>query len=90
MQKIKASHILVKDLNQANQLKEAVQAGANFAELALAHSACPSKQNGGDLGFFSRGAMVKTFEEAAFGLEVGQLSDVVYTQFGFHLILRTA
>lgn len=90
MEKIRVSHILVKDLNEANQLKEAVQNGANFAELALAHSACPSKQNGGDLGFFGRGAMVKSFEDAAFNLAVGQLSDVVYTQFGFHLIVRTA
>ncbi len=69
----------------AGQLAE----GADFGELAAAHSDCPSGQRGGDLGLFGRGQMVGAFEDAAFGLEVGQTSGVVETDFGYHLIQRT-
>ena len=59
-----------------------------FAEAAMQFSDCPSGANGGDLGEFGRGQMVRPFEDAAFSLRVGQISGIVETQFGFHLILR--
>lgn len=70
-------------------LKAKLDAGESFAELAQAHSDCPSASSGGDLGTFGRGQMVGPFEEAAFGMEVHQVSDVVETDFGYHLITRT-
>ncbi|KAK7058771.1 peptidyl-prolyl cis-trans isomerase Pin1 [Paramarasmius palmivorus] len=60
-----------------------------FAELAKLHSDCSSHDKGGDLGWFGRGQMQKPFEDAAFGLEVGQISDIVSSDSGVHLILRT-
>ena len=86
---VQASHILVSSLEQAQALKTQITEGADFADLARAHSSCPSKQQGGNLGPFGRGMMVKPFEDAAFGLDVGGLSDPVQTQFGWHLIHRT-
>ena len=71
------------------ELKERIDGGDDFAEIARMHSDCPSGQDGGNLGSFGRGQMVPEFEEAAFGLEVGATSDVVVTDFGFHLITRT-
>ncbi|TFK41977.1 hypothetical protein BDQ12DRAFT_677468 [Crucibulum laeve] len=61
-----------------------------FAELAKEHSDCSSHAHGGDLGFFGRGQMQKPFEDAAFGLEPGQMSDIISTDSGVHLVLRTA
>lgn len=86
---IRASHILVEDESKANKLKESLDSGADFAKLAKKHSVCPSKENGGDLGFFGKGQMVKEFEDAAFSLEAGQVSSAVKTQFGYHLIKVT-
>ncbi len=72
------------------ELDAKVAAGADFAALARAHSDCPSAAKGGDLGSFGRGQMVGAFEEAAFGLPVGGTSGVIETQFGYHLVRRTA
>ena len=74
---------------QINDLKAKIAGGSDFAELAKAHSDCPSGRKGGDLGPFGRGQMVPEFETAAFGMEVGQVSEVVETSFGYHLIQRT-
>lgn len=96
---VKASHILVSVQENATpeQKKEAkkkadgilkeLKKGANFEDLAKEKSDCPSKEKGGDLGFFPKGAMVKPFEDVAFSLKPGVLSDVVETKFGYHIIL---
>jgi len=70
-------------------LKTQLADGGDFAELAKEHSDCPSGQDGGDLGSFGKGQMVKEFQDATFALEIGAVSDVVATDFGFHLIQRT-
>lgn len=88
--KIKARHILVKQEHEANDLVKNLSEGKSFEDLAKAHSQCPSAQKGGDLGEFGKGRMVASFEEAAFGLEVGEVSGPVRTQFGYHLIQRYA
>ena len=77
---IRAAHILVEEEEQANELLAA------FHELAGANSKCPSGSRGGDLGDFGRGQMVPEFEQAAFALNIGEISGVVKTQFGYHLI----
>ena len=87
--KIKASHILVEKHSKALQVKELIDAGKDFANLAKLHSTCPSRKKGGNLGEFGRGAMVKEFDQVAFKLEVGQISDPVKTKFGYHIIKRT-
>ena len=104
MSNVRASHILLmyagsarsratrsKDeaLQQINDLKAQIDGGADFGALAAQHSDCPSGQKQGDLGSFGRGQMVPPFEEAAFGMEVGQVSGVVETDFGYHIIKRT-
>lgn len=87
---VKASHILVKTEDEAKKLLDEIKSGKSFAELASEHSLCPSGQNGGDLGYFGRGMMVKPFEDAAFALEnIGEVSEPVQTQFGWHLIQLT-
>lgn len=88
-QQVKASHILVSTKEDALQLREEILAGKSFEEAAEDKSQCPSKQQGGDLGYFGRGQMVPEFEHAAFILPVGEVSDPIQTQFGWHLILVT-
>lgn len=88
-QSIRASHILVRTEDEAKNLYEEIKAGKSFADVAAMESLCPSGANGGDLGFFTKGQMVKPFEDAAFALAKGELSQPVQTQFGWHLILLT-
>ncbi|MDG6220326.1 MAG: peptidyl-prolyl cis-trans isomerase [Candidatus Thermoplasmatota archaeon] len=89
MAKVRASHILVKTEQKANELHQKLMAGEDFAKLAKLNSDCPSSRNGGDLGLFGKGQMVPEFEKAAFSLEIGQISKPVKTQFGWHLIKVT-
>lgn len=81
-----ARHILVKSEDQCAQLKAAIEAGADFAEVAKSNSSCPSGQRGGELGKFQEGAMVKEFNDIVFSGELNTLHGPVQTQFGFHLI----
>lgn len=85
---INASHILVDTLDEANEIKELLDNGADFYELAQKYSKCSTRDTGGNLGFFNKGKMVKAFEDAAYALPVNHISEPVKTQFGYHLILR--
>ena len=87
---VRASHILVQTKEQADKVLADIKEGKDFAQIAQEVSLCPSKRDGGDLGFFGRGMMVKPFEDAAFELkEIGDVSEPVETQFGWHLIKLT-
>jgi parvulin-like peptidyl-prolyl isomerase len=101
---IRASHILIsykgtpvteatRSQAEAKQLAEQllarVKAGEDFAKLAETYSDCPSAEDGGDLGPFPKGRMVPPFDQAAFALRPGQISGIVETQFGYHIIKRT-
>ncbi len=86
--KIHCAHILVEKLSVAQDLKARISKGESFANLAKEFSIDGSKKRGGDLGLFGRGVMVHEFEKAAFTLEKGQVSDIVKTEFGYHLIKR--
>ena len=88
-EKIRCSHILVEKLSQAQQVTELLKKGESFESLAEKYSIDGSRKRGGDLGYFGRGVMVKEFEKAAFSLEKGQVSEIVKTQFGYHIIKRT-
>ncbi len=100
-EQVQASHILIKvDQNADEATKKAaktkcedllkkVKAGGDFAALAKENSDCPSKEKGGDLGMFEKGKMVPQFEQAAFAMKVGDVSDIVETQFGYHIIKLT-
>ena len=84
---VRARHILVKTKEEAEAIEKALAQGADFAKLAKEKSLDPgSRLQGGDLGYFSRGQMVKPFEEAAFALKKGEISPPVQTQFGWHII----
>ncbi|MDD3237188.1 MAG: peptidyl-prolyl cis-trans isomerase [Candidatus Gastranaerophilales bacterium] len=83
---VKASHILVDSKEQAEIIKQKLDEGANFQLLAKEYSKCPSGTSGGDLGYFSRGQMVKEFENAAFNMNIGEVSKPVKTQYGWHII----
>ncbi len=85
---IRCAHILVKSEQEAKEIFDELADGASFASLAQQKSLCPSRKQGGDLGRFGRGQMVKPFEAAAFKLEKGQTSGPVKTEFGWHIIKR--
>lgn len=89
MEKIAARHILVETEQKAQELINKLSGGETFEKLAAEHSKCPSGQQGGALGEFTKGQMVKEFEQAAFALDVNQVSGPVKTQFGYHIIQRT-
>ena len=86
--KVHCAHILVKTEKEVNAVLDRLKKGEKFSAIAKNVSLCPSKKRGGDLGTFSRGQMVKEFEKAAFALEKGQISGIVKTQFGYHVIKR--
>ena len=86
---VRASHILVDSEGQAWAIKSRITEGENFETLAKEYSKCPSKEKGGDLGYFNRGQMVPEFEYAAFSTPIGEVSDPVKTRFGWHLIKVT-
>lgn len=88
MSKITASHILVANEHEAQDLVKKLGEGKSFESLAKEFSTCPSGKDGGSLGNFGKGQMVKEFETAAFALKVGEVSGPVRTQFGYHLIKR--
>lgn len=84
---VKASHILLDTKEEAEKMLERVKAGEDFAELAKQYSKDPSaKENSGNLDYFRQGTMVEPFEKAAFALKPGEISDIVQTDFGFHII----
>jgi len=84
---VNAAHILVKTEKEASTIKERVNGGESFADMAKKYSQCPSGRKGGDLGWFGRGQMVKEFENAAFSADNGAVVGPVRTEFGWHLIL---
>lgn len=84
---VSAKHILVDSEEKANEILAQIKAGdITFEDAARANSTCPSKDQGGDLGTFGRGQMVPEFEDATFAMNVGDVSEPVKTQFGYHLI----
>ena len=81
-----ASHILVDSEEEAKKAAEEIAAGKAFSDAAREYSTCPSKEKGGDLGYFGKGQMAPEFERAAFGAQAGETVGPVQTQFGYHLI----
>ncbi len=86
---VRASHILVPTEDKANWIYKEIKNGKSFEKLAKEYSDCPSKANGGDLGYFGKGQMVGEFEKVAFSLKEGEISKPVKTQFGYHIIKVT-
>jgi peptidyl-prolyl cis-trans isomerase C len=82
----RARHILVNSEQECQELIERINNGEDFAQVAMAHSGCPSKAQGGDLGQFGPGQMVKEFNDVVFSAEVGEVVGPVQTQFGYHII----
>ena len=90
MSKATARHILVNTEKECNDIKNQIENGSDFAELAKLRSLCPSGQRGGDLGEFSPGQMVQEFDQVVFSEDIGIVHGPVQTQFGFHLIEITS
>ena len=88
-EQVRASHILVKTEKEAQDILAQLKSGAKFEDLAKKYSTDATAAKGGDLGWFSKGAMVPEFDKVVFGLKEGQLSGIVKTQFGFHIIKVT-
>lgn len=86
----RARHILVQTEEECNKLKEEIENGADFAAVAMEHSGCPSKAQGGDLGEFGPGQMVPEFDKVVFSSDVGVVVGPVKTQFGYHLLEVTS
>ncbi len=86
MTKAQARHILVEHEEKCNDLKQQIENGADFADIAKENSSCPSGKTGGDLGEFSPGQMVKEFDDVVFSAEIGVVHGPVKTQFGYHLL----
>lgn len=87
-QKVHCAHILVTNEKEATALLTELKGGADFAARAKELSQCPSGRQGGDLGSFGRGQMVPEFDKVAFELQPGELSGVVKTKFGYHILKR--
>jgi len=90
MAKASARHILVESEDACNDLKAQIEGGADFGEVAAAHSKCPSGKQGGALGEFTPGQMVPEFDKVVFSDEVGKVHGPVQTSFGYHLIEITS
>ncbi len=86
--KVHCAHILVKTEQEAKSIMDRLRKGEKFANIAKQVSLCPSGKRGGDLGTFARGKMVREFETAAFALKKGEISSIVKTKFGFHIVKR--
>lgn len=86
--KVHCAHILVKTETEAKTVLDRLNKGEKFSNIAKDLSLCPSGKRGGDLGTFTRGKMVKEFENCAFALQKGQTSTIVKTKFGYHIIKR--
>ncbi len=90
MAKASARHILVTTEKECNELKSQIEAGADFAKVAEEHSQCPSGKEGGGLGEFNPGQMVREFDEVVFSAELDKVHGPVKTTFGYHLIEITS
>lgn len=85
-----ARHLLVSSEEQCQALKQQILKGADFAQIARAHSSCPSGAQGGELGSFGPGMMVREFDEVVFSAPLNEVQGPVKTQFGFHLLEVTS
>ena len=88
--KIKCSHILVDKHSEALQLLDEIKKGKKFGSAAREISKCPSRKKDGSSGYFTKGMMVKEFDQVAFKLQIGEISEPVKTEFGYHIIKRYA
>ena len=90
MTRASARHILVETQEKCEEIKNQIETGADFAQMAKEHSQCPSGQSGGDLGEFSPGQMVKEFDDVVFTEDLEKVHGPIQTQFGYHLIEITS
>jgi len=90
MTKASARHILVSTHEECEKIRQAIEDGSDFTEMAKVHSMCPSGKDGGDLGEFTPGQMVPEFDRVVFKEEVGKVHGPIKTQFGYHLVEITS